>query len=309
MTAGAGYANWQYPGTYVGDGVYTDDGSRFVISVRGGASMGFASIKNEMGALTAHYWTDGVEPFSELLCGGPEGCAAAGYEYLGYGNVGSLHAADDFSETAFAAGASIGWTIPNRPQWRLELGWDHIGEMEYNAAPLFRGDVTLVGGTMNGKKLAVESGAVQSDVKTDIISAMAFYDFFDGLQKPARTIIPYIGFGVGYADTETTLNLSDIYGDLSEDIDLWKYGTIDESTGVINFYRSEKSNSNIAGVLAAGISYGITETTFLDLGARVMYVPKIKWALSNEDDSRHRDWFSAENMIYANIMLGLRFEF
>ena len=65
----------------------------------------------------------------------------------------------------------------------------------------------------------------------------------------------------------------------------------------------------MAGVAALGISYGISDGLFLDLGARVTYVPKIKWALTNKDDTRQRDWFSAENVIYANFMLGLRFEF
>ncbi len=48
-------ANWEYSGTYLGDGYYSDDGSRFVMSVRGGASFGFGSIKNEVGSLTTEY--------------------------------------------------------------------------------------------------------------------------------------------------------------------------------------------------------------------------------------------------------------
>jgi len=78
---------------------------------------------------------------------------------------------------------------------------------------------------------------------------------------------------------------------------------------VLQFYKSEKSNSSIAGLVAVGLSYGITETLFLDFGARITYVPKVKWSLTNQDGSRDRDWFSAENVIWANVMLGLRFEF
>ena len=58
-----------------------------------------------------------------------------------------------------------------------------------------------------------------------------------------------------------------------------------------------------------GASYGITEYTFLDFGARVIYVPKITWNLVNSDASQHREWFSAKDMIYSDFTVGLRFEF
>lgn len=304
------YANWQYPGTYVGDGWYDDDGSRFVLSVRGGASFGFASIKNDIGALTSRYYVnpdDGVvwtEAYYEscLLNGGN----CDGFIFAGEGNIGELSAAEDFSEFSFAAGASIGWTIPNRPQWRLELGWDHMTDMEYNQSPLFESRIALEGGALDSD--TISSGSAQSKVSTDIISVMAFYDFYKGLQKPARTMIPYVGLGIGYADTKTTLNLSDLYGDLSTSIDLQNFGEPDE-WGVLQFYKSEHSSSNVSALAAVGFSYGITETTFLDFGVRMMWVPKVKWTLTNADDTRERDWFSAENMIYTNVMLGLRFEF
>ncbi len=307
----AAMANWQYPGTYVGDGWYDDDGSRFVLSVRGGASFAFGSIKNDIGALTSEYFynpNDGMVISAAYYDACVEDGGCAGFEYAGIGNIGDLPPAKDFSEFAFAAGAGIGWTIPNRPQWRVELGWDHITEMEYNQSPLFDGDLTLSGGTVDGIVINAQSGSAQSKITTDIISAMAFYDFFKGLQKPTRTMIPYVGFGIGYADTKTTLNLSDLYGDLSTSVDLQNFGEADEY-GVVQFYKSETSTSNIAALASVGFSYGITDTMFLDLGARVAWLPKVEWSLTNEDDSRDRDWFSAENMIYANIMLGLRFEF
>lgn len=56
FAAAPAFANWEYSGTYLGDGWYTDDGSRFVMSVRGGAALGFGSIKNEVGALTTEYY-------------------------------------------------------------------------------------------------------------------------------------------------------------------------------------------------------------------------------------------------------------
>lgn len=309
---GAARANWEYPGYYVGDGAYTDDGSRFIVSVRGGASVGMGTIKNEIGELTPLYYMspDGSVIMSDLgyyQCTDRGQCAD--YIPAGYVNLGDLPATKDFESFGFAAGASLGWTIPNSPQWRIELGWDHISESEYNASPFIEGEAPLFGGSVSDVTAVISSGAVQSKVVTDIISVMAFYDFFDGIQKPTRTVIPYIGFGVGYADIKTTLQLSDPYGDLSGIYELLPYGVKEQDDSVIQFYRSELSSANIAGVLALGLSYGITENMFFDIGARVAYIPRIRWALSNEDASQYRDWFSAENAIYANIMLSLRFEF
>ncbi len=311
LAAPGAHANWQYSGTYIGEGTYADDGSRFVISLRGGASYGMASIENDMGSLTSEYYYD---PTTGIVASKPyyDACVLAGncdgFLYAGVGDLSTLPADQDFSAFTFAAGASIGWTMPNRPQWRIELGWDHINESEYNASPLFDGDMTLSGGDPDGIVINAASGSVQSKVTTDIVSVMAFYDFFDGLYKPLQTFIPYIGLGVGYADTKTTMNLTDPYGELSADVDMQNFGDVDDY-GIIQFYRSKYTNSNIAGIAALGVSYGISETMFLDLGARVAYIPRIKWALTNQNDTRQRDWFSGKNLIYANIMLGLRFEF
>ncbi len=310
MFASAAHAGWQYDGTYIGDGWYTDDGSRFVMSVRGGMAFGNAKIQNDIGSLTGEYYynpSDGMVISAQYY----ESLTAedrASFQYAGIGELGNLPAKENFSEFSFAAGASLGWTLPNRPQWRLEVGWDHITESEYNVSPLFSGEMSLTGGVVSGIVINADSGGVQSKVSTDIISAMAFYDFFDGLQKPLQTVIPYVGFGIGYADSKTTLNLADLYGDLSTSVDLRNFGKLD-SNDIIQFYRSEHSTSNVAGLVALGLSYGITDTMFLDFGARVAYVPRVKWVLTNEDDTRTRDWFSAKNLIYTNVMLGLRFEF
>lgn len=307
MLSGTASANWQYPGTYVGDGWYDEDGSRFVMSVRGGASYSFASIKNQVGSLTADYY---YNPDDGMIVSGAwyDSCVAAGgcagYQYAGMGNMADLPAGDDYSAFAFAGGASIGMTLPYHPQWRLEAGWDHISETDYNVSPLFDGDLTLDSGLV----INAQSGGAQSKITTDVVSAMAFYDFFDGLNKPLNTMIPYIGFGIGYADIKTVLNLSDLYGDLSTSVDLQQFGEAN-AYGVVNFYTSETSNSSIAGLLAVGFSYGINDNTFLDFGIRMMYIPQVKWTLSDKDGNRHRDWFSGDNLIYTNAMLGIRFEF
>ena len=301
-------ANWQYDGIYVGDGWYEDDGSRFVLSIRGGASMGFAGIKNDVGALSAYYYVDSSGAIiPETVCRA-NGGDCSGYELAGYGDISTLPATKDFQAFAFAAGTSVGWTLPGRPQWRFEAGWDHIMKSDYNASPLFEGELVLTGGAVSA--IETPSSAIQSTVQTDIISAMAFYDFYEGLQKPLGTAIPYIGVGIGYADTTTVMNLTDPYGDLSADLDLRNFGDVNSETyDVVSFYKSETNSANIAALIAGGVSYGLTETMYLDFGARMAYIPKIKWQLTNQDNTRHRDWISAENLIYINLMLGLRFEF
>lgn len=303
-------ANWQYPGTYVRDGWYEDDGARFVISARGGAAFGMASIKNEAGAIANEYFLapDGTPVSATYYYSCVEQGGCDDYEYAGYGDLNKLPATKDFESFSFVAGASIGWTIPDRPQWRIEAGYDHITKSEYNSSPMFEGDLALEGGAVANVVIQAQSSTVNSKISSDVYSVMAFYDFFDGLQKPTRTFIPYVGFGGGYADTKTILNLSDPYGDLSSQVELQQYGTVDDY-GVVQFYKSERNTANVAALLAAGFSYGINENMFMDFGARLMYIPKVKWELTNETGTRHREWFSAENLIYANVMLGIRFEF
>ena len=123
--------------------------------------------------------------------------------------------------------------------------------MEYNQSPLFDGDLPLTGGDVSDVVIIAQSGSAQSKISTDIISAMAFYDFFDGLQKPVRKVIPYVGFGIGYADSKTTLNLSDLYGDLSTSVDLQNFGEADDY-GVVQFYRSKTSFVEHYGAGGAG---------------------------------------------------------
>ncbi len=309
LVAGPAFAGWQYPGTYVGDGWYSDDGSRFVISARGGASIGRGDVKNSAGAIAIGYYVDPerTQIATEGYCDMTGECD--GWDYAGYMDMNALPVSKDLETFSFAAGASIGWTLPNRPQWRLEAGWDTITKADYNASPLFAGDVTLVGGAIPDEISAyIESGSVHSQISTDIISAMAFYDFFDGMYKPTHELIPYVGFGMGYADTKTVLNLSDPYGDLSDQSELQQFGEPDDN-GVLRFYKSERNTANVAWLVSAGASYGISEKTFLDFGVRVAYIPEVKWGLRNEDNTRQREWFRAENIFYTNIMMGVRFEF
>ena len=296
-------AGWQYDGIYVRDGWYTDNGTRFVISARGGASIGMASIKNDVGAISigfkyADESTNNIEPTTD------DSEANAGIAYLA-----DLPAKKDFSSFSFAAGASIGWTVPNATQWRIEAGWDHIVKNDYNASPMFDGIVPLKDSSQNTTgSVYMTTGSVNSEITTDVVSIMAFYDFFDGMYKPVNQVIPYVGLGIGYADSKTVLNLSDPYGFISTQLDLEPYGEVNE-LGMIEFYKSERHTSNFAGLLSAGLSYGITEKMFLDFGARAMYIPRVKWGLTNIDDTKHREFFSAENLIYLNLMLGIRFEF
>ncbi len=296
-------ANWEYGGDNVTTSGYQDDGRRFIILVRGGISYGMAKMKNDVGTLGAEYYYDNGAIFP---CAGT-GCSS--YQYLGTGNIGTLPMNKDYRAVSFIGGLAIGWVLPWTPQWRFQIDWDYISENDYNASPLFSGEMKLTGGddpNITGIKL--ESGSIQSTVTTNVLTTMAIYDFYDGWAKPLRKVIPYAGFGLGYADTDTVLNLSDSYGDLSGYWDLQKFGELDES-GMLQFYTAKKSSSNLAGVVTFGFSYGVSESFFLDAGFRFIYLPKIKWALSNESGTQSRDWFHAENVLYSAFLFGFRWEF
>ena len=304
---GSARANWEYRnGIDDSVGWLTDNGARFVLSLRGGASYGIAKIHNEIGDLSPAFFYNGnnviSQGFLELSCGS----ACDDYELAGYGNIGKLPAREDYKKFTFAAGLSIGWVMPNHQNFRLEVTWDRMSEADYSSSPLFEGNLALSGGDLSSAY--VQSGAVQSTVTTDVISAMTIYDFFDGIEKPLHTMVPYIGIGLGYATSQTEMQLTDLYGDLSLDMDLQNYGERDADTA-LDFYKSTTKTSNVAALFVFGVSYGIVDKMFLDFGARIIYIPQINWSLANADDTRHREWFSARNVIYTNLMLGMRFEF
>ena len=301
LNGGAALANWQYSGEYTYDMYAYDNGGRAAVSIRGGASYAMSKMSNDVGSVVYSYCIDPLT--GELSSTESDGSCASGLDYAGTGSLGSL-GMSDLGEIVFSGGASIGWILPDHPQWRLELGWDHFAEVDYNETPLFHGDMRISGGAVDR---GFAAGSVQSTMSTDIISVMAFYDFFDGYVKPLRTMIPYFGIGFGYADTKTVMNIADLYGNLSDFEDLTNFGELDG--GVIHFYKSTTNTSNIAGVAALGFSYGLIDNLFLDFGARVSYLPRVKYRLTNADDSRHLDWFSAKNLIYANVMVGIRLEF
>ena len=309
------FAGWQNAGDYMDDGYYTDDGSRFVIGLRGGVSFANAKMKNDMGSLESGYYmnTTTGEVISDLryyLAG--NGSDIPGWVFAGTGDLSALPVKEKFAKTIFTAGGSIGFTIPHHSHWRLEAGYDHIAETNYNQIPLFEGDLNVSGGEIGNATVHVRSSGAKSSITTDVISAMAFYDFYEGRQKTVGQFVPYVGFGVGYAISKTKLHLTDIYGDLSLDSDLKNYGTPD-SDNILQFDTPSDddlpSSTNIAVLGSVGFAYGIAENTFIDAGVRLMYVPKITWQLVNSDATHHRDWFSAENMLYTNVMIGLRFEF
>lgn len=310
MCVSPAMAGWQYDGYRTNDGYYTDDGLRFTLGFRGGFAFADARMKNEIGSLYAGYWinnTNGeiVSDLNYTNANEPEGFSEAGY-----GDIGALPMRENFKKNSFVAGASVGFTLPQHPQWRLEATYDYIAETEYNQTPLLEGPLTL----STGMTVNVRSTSARSTITTDVVSAMVYYDFFEGREKRLSQFIPYVGFGLGYAVSKTVLHLSDIYGDLSGDDDLQNYGEADSVSHVLRFYnpsdaRDYPASTNIAVVGALGFSYGIAKSTFLDVGLRLMYIPKITWSIANNDGSKHREWFSAENMMYTDFMLGVRFEF
>ena len=309
MVSSVARAGWEYDGEHINDGYYRDDGRRFIILVRGGMSYGMAKMKNDIGTLTSEFWYD---PNGGSIVSGAyhDSCGAAcgDFVYAGIADIGKLPMNKNYKEMAFTGGAAIGWVLPWTPHWRFQVDWDYMSEAEYNASPMLEGKVPLEGGDVEGLSVNIRSGGVQSTVTTNVITAMAIRDFYDGWDKPMRKFIPYAGFGLGYADSDTVLNLSDLYGDLSSSVDLQTFGEMDDY-GILQFYSAKKSSSNLAGIVTLGMSYGVSESFFLDFGFRFIYVPKIKWALGNVDGSRSRDWFHTENVLYSNFVFGFRWEF
>ena len=300
-------ANWEYDGTYARDGYYQDDGRRFIILIRGGISNVRAKMANDIGMLRVDYYNDNGVVFP---CYGVSGGSVCNeYEFLGTGNIGTLPMTKNYNEVSFVGGVAIGWVLPWTPQWRFQVDWDYLSENEYNTYPAVSGNLELVGGSNpNVTSIQWETGNVLSTVTTNVFSTMAIRDFYKGWQKPLRKFIPYAGFGLGYADTSTVLNLSDATGDLSGSFDLQQFGELDDN-GILQFYSSTKNSSNLAGTITFGFSYGVSEGFFLDAGFRFIYIPKIKWVLSSADGTRSRDWFHADNVVYSNFLFGFRWEF
>lgn len=306
-------AGWQYNGYYINEGYYNDDGSRFVMGGYGGVSFVNAKIKNEVGSLQTDYYasrsTGSVISGTAYRMMEDAGVdVESEYDPVGVGDISELPVAKNLSKTAFAAGGYIGFTIPYNPQWRIQAGYDHISEISYDRIPLFEGNLMLT----SGANAHVYSSGVKSTLTTDVLSITAIYDFFDGIRKPLNTLIPYIGIGAGYAMSKTTLKLTDIFGDLTYDSDLNNYGSI--INGILVFDNPSDVNkypasNNVAVIGLLGASYGISEYTYIDFGARLMYIPKINWAIANTEGTQHRNWFSAGNTIYTNLMVGIRFEF
>lgn len=316
------FAGWEYDGYYVRDGSYYDDGSRFTLGLRGGLALSHAKLKNDIGSLYTDYYLNentgaiisslsfynsfgDVEPDSEDW--------PTGWVYVGEGDIATLPVKENFNKSAFTAGFSIGFTLPNRPQWRLEAAYDYVSETNYNQTPLFEGDMTVTDNSGISRVIHVFSTGAQSTISTDIVSAMAYYDFFDGKDKQLNKFIPYVGFGLGYAVSKTTLYLTDTYADLSLESDLHNYG-VPNASGILQFDNPTDKNkypssTNLAVLGALGFSYGIAESTFIDTSFRLMYIPKISWDIVDSDGTKYREWFSAKDMIYTNFMIGLRFEF
>lgn len=312
MLVAPAFAGWQYDGYYTTDGYYRDDGSRFVVNLRGGLAMSNAKMKNEIGSLYSTYMVNSTTGSVVSYLSWENDGNPTGYSVAGQGNLGTLPLNGDFKNNVFTAGGSVGFVFPNHTQWRLQADYDYISESEYNKTPLLHGDLALVDGTVSVAN--VSSASAKSTVSTDVVSAVLYYDFFEGKTKPLNKLIPYVGFGLGYAVSHTTLSLYDIYGDLSYDDSLRDFGTVNSSTYIIKFDNPTETDkypasNNIAVVGAIGASYGIADKTFVDFGVRLMYLPKITWNIANDEGTKHREWFSAEKVLYTNLMVGLRFEF
>jgi len=288
VTMGAARANWEERPVYI------DDGGRMTVTVRGGAAYGFGSVKNQLGNMMPELsW---VDPSTGLLV----------TEQL---DISGLPPTKKFSSLTWDSNVAVGFTIPHKPQVRIEANWEHIGETVYSAWPMFKGNLTTPDNTILQD---VMSGGVYSTINSDIFTGMIYYDFFDGCVKPLKTFIPYIGAGIGYASSHTRLELTDPYGDLSSVPAMQGFGEV--GSVAMDFYTSDSATGNFAASAAIGFSYGLMENLFIDAGIRVTYIPSIPFTLNNDlavptTGEKHREIFSVDNVIYTTASIGFRFEF
>ena len=311
-------ANWE-PG-----GGFTDDGTRVTIGFRGGVARPVtATMQNDLGAFFVGYSGNGEGYFPNDNCSGLPGACLP----MGIVDLGRLPVAKEFDSNSFTGGMSVGMRLGGKPNIRAEIDWTRISEANFNARPLFSDNILMMYPVLDGGNLVsapsvvtFHVGGARTSVSTDIISAMVYYDFFDGVRKPLGTMIPYVGLGFGYGISTTVLQLSDPYADLSGDLQMQDFGTCRTVQGITicDFYTSETDTNNFVLAGAVGFSYGIERGIFFDLGARAVYIPRISWALNNglvanvpnsTTTSKERDIFSANNVVYMSIYAGLRFEF
>ena len=116
------FAGWQYDGVYLGDGWYQDDGSRFVLSVRGGASYAMGTIENNAGAIVTEYYLSpdkteiATKGYYEDTLGSP-----AGWFYAGKVDVADIPPSDDFDSFSLPAVPVWGGRSRILPSGELKL--------------------------------------------------------------------------------------------------------------------------------------------------------------------------------------------
>ena len=289
-------ANWEQRGPF------RDDGSRFIFAVRGGLSMPRANMQNDLGTMNVGIWEDG----NGNLAYAPG--STGSWSQIGHVNFGDLDMTANFTEMSLAYGMSVGVVMANNTNIRFEIDWLRIEESQFSTNPLFSGDVTTSLGVVHNPV-----AAARASMQTDIVSAFVYYDFFNGRIRPQTGLIPYIGFGLGFARNESLLMLSDPYGDFAGDPVMGDFGV--QVGDQVNFFTSTTNNRNYALSVALGAAYAISQNIYFDFGARASYVPNVRFALNNSLDPtpvagyREMDIFSARDVVFLNVFAGLRFEF
>ena len=302
LMPGLAAANWEQRGPF------RDDGSRFVVSVRGGLSMPQTTMRNDLGDMIVGIWDHGGGSLAYVPVD-PNDLSVGFVTDVNFGNLGMT---TDFTEMSLVYGISVGVVMAGNTNVRFELDWLRIEESQLSANPLFSGDVDTSLGTIHN---AV--AAARASMQTDIISAFVYYDFFEGRIRPTKGLIPYIGLGLGFVRSESILMLSDPYGDFAGDPMFTDFGN--QIGDQVRFFTSETNNRNYALSAAIGAAYGLGQNIYFDIGARASYVPSVRFALNNSRDAtalqpggvgyREMDMFSARDMIFLNVFAGLRFEF
>ncbi len=301
-----------------------DNGARFYVTAKGGATyIQAAKMENDMGSLTVEYFTgtgDGLEGAFWTPISAPSTAGAGNSVVIGFYDMGALDAVEKLSNVTMFASIGLGFVLPNATQWRVEGSWDHYAKFSADAPTLFRDQEPwnyTVGSDSDSGVFTIKSGSMSSTVQTDMYMLMFYRDFFRGVTKPLNTFIPYVGLGFGYADITTTMQLNDIYGNLSEDANMQSYGPPVGADKVVHFYKSDTKTQTVALAGSLGASYGFGVGQFFDVGLKVAYIDKIQWAVNNEKAASidetvaesSRDIVSSHNNFYGTAYVGVRFEF
>lgn len=308
------YSNWSRP-------YRKDDGGRIYISAKiGGVGVLASKMENELGKdFTSNFYV--LEPTTDNFILVSEEVkldkldtvtVVSGPTPL---NLGESKPQEKLKSFTFYSSLALGFVIPEYQNWRTEFSWDHVAQFNYDPSPIFEQKYNYVDLNNILHEFDVPSGAMTTTNTIDLYMLNFYYDFYDSRIKRAGEWIPYIGFGIGYANIITKMQLDDLYGDFSMNSAISSYGyasTDADTPNLTLFYESELQKGSLALAGMLGFSFGFTDSVFLDLGLKVSWIDKIHWALTNTSTTTttgSKNIIGSSSNFLTSGHVGLRLEF